>query len=127
MTRILPTILLSVLTLSYAKGEINDTFFATVCPEVPLPADTTGLMITDVVDDVVLTDTVVSDAQLDVVTASIEHAGLLDIPDVKSIYCHPYSMTLNSPDWKRMWTNTAVLAGAYVLSLRQISEPTRRS
>lgn len=117
MTRILPTILLSVFTLLSAKGETNDPFFAAVCHDVPLPADTTGLMVTDVVDEVVLTDTIVSERQLDVITDGIEHAGALDIPDFTSIYCHPYSLTLNSPDWKRMWTNTAVLASAYVGTL----------
>ena len=117
MKRILPTILLSVLTLLCAKGETTDPFFAVVCPEVPLPADTTGLMLTDVVEEVALPDSVIDEQQLDLITTDIEHAGMLDIPDVKSIYCHPYSMTLNSPDWKRMWTNTAVLAGAYVGTL----------
>lgn len=33
------------------------------------------------------------------------------------IYSLPYSLTLNEPDWKRLWTNTAVLGGAYVTAM----------
>lgn len=32
---------------------------------------------------------------------------------VPSIYELPYSMTLNAPDWKRLWINSAVFAGAF--------------
>lgn len=35
----------------------------------------------------------------------------------ESIYCHPASLTYRCPDWKRMWTNTAVLTGAFVGTL----------
>lgn len=45
-------------------------------------------------------------------------ASLTLRPEVnKSIYCHPYSMTYSCGDWKRMWTNTAVLSGAFVGTL----------
>ncbi len=30
-----------------------------------------------------------------------------------SIYALPYSLTLNVPDWRRLWINTAVLASAF--------------
>ena len=33
-------------------------------------------------------------------------------PTLPSIYELPYSVTLQSPDWHRMWINTAVLTGA---------------
>lgn len=32
---------------------------------------------------------------------------------VPSIYSLPYSMTLNVPDWKKLWINTGVLGGAF--------------
>lgn len=32
---------------------------------------------------------------------------------VPSIYSLPYSMTLNVPDWRKLWVNTAVFAGAF--------------
>lgn len=45
----------------------------------------------------------------------------LPLSDVKvppvSIYALPYSRTLSVPDWKRLWTNTAVLGGAFVGTL----------
>ena len=34
-----------------------------------------------------------------------------------SIYELPYSLTLNSYNWNRLWVNTAVLAGAYIGTL----------
>lgn len=34
-----------------------------------------------------------------------------------AIYAMPYSVTGRCPDWKRMWTNTCVLTGAFVGSL----------
>ena len=34
-----------------------------------------------------------------------------------SIYALPYSVTGNSPDWHRLWINTAVLTGAFVGTL----------
>lgn len=36
---------------------------------------------------------------------------------IESIYCRPYSMTGGNHDWKRLWTNTVVLSGAYVGTL----------
>ena len=38
-------------------------------------------------------------------------------PTLPSIYELPYSVTLQSPDWHRLWSNTAVLTGAYVSTL----------
>lgn len=35
----------------------------------------------------------------------------------KSIYELPYSVTGSEPNWKRLWTNTAVLGGAFVSTL----------
>lgn len=35
----------------------------------------------------------------------------------ESIYRHPASLTYRCPDWKRMWTNTAVLGGAFIGTL----------
>lgn len=35
----------------------------------------------------------------------------------KSIYKYPYSITRSEPDWKRMWLNTGVLAGAFIGTL----------
>lgn len=34
-----------------------------------------------------------------------------------NIYLMPYSLTGSSPDWHRMWINTAVLSGAFVSTL----------
>lgn len=117
MTRILSIILLCALSLSYARGEQSDPFLGIYYPEqVPVPADTTGMMPAEVID-AELTDSIASECQADTTMAAIEHPGLMDVPDIKSIYCHPYSMTFNSPDWKRMWTNTSVLIGAYVGTL----------
>lgn len=42
--------------------------------------------------------------------------SLLRRPRV-SLYALPYSLTTNEPDWKRLWINTAVFAGAYVGTL----------
>jgi hypothetical protein len=35
----------------------------------------------------------------------------------KSIYNLPYSVTRSQPNWKRLWTNTAVLSGAFIGTL----------
>lgn len=46
--------------------------------------------------------------------------ALLPATDVNkplSIYALPYSKTLSSPDWHRLWVNTAVLSGAFVGTL----------
>ena len=53
-------------------------------------------------------------------TVSSEFRAML--PEMKthskpSIYELPYSLTLNVPDWKRLWINTGVLAGAYLGTL----------
>ncbi len=34
-------------------------------------------------------------------------------PKAPSIYSLPYSLTTNVPDWKRLWINSAVFAGAF--------------
>ena len=36
---------------------------------------------------------------------------------IPTIYSKPYSVTEKVPDWKRLWTNTAVLSGAYIGTL----------
>lgn len=46
-----------------------------------------------------------------------EEAIRLHDSAVPSIYTRPYSLTLNMPQWKRMWINTAVLAGTFVSTL----------
>lgn len=111
MTRILSIIMLCALSLSYAKGEQSDPFFAVIYPDT---ADVAGSLAQ--VIDIELTEEIDTCA-IDTAVAEVHHPGLMVTPDDKSIYCHPYSMTFNSPDWKRMWTNTAVLAGAYVGTL----------
>lgn len=37
--------------------------------------------------------------------------------EIKTIYSQPYSLTYSAKNWKRMWTNTAVLGGAFVGTL----------
>lgn len=54
-----------------------------------------------------------SDAQIDTTYSysfTRQHARK---PAAPSIYALPYSMTLNVPDWKRLWINSAVFAGAF--------------
>lgn len=38
-------------------------------------------------------------------------------PELKSIYELPYSVKGCSPDWHRLWINTAILSGAFVGTL----------
>lgn len=38
-------------------------------------------------------------------------------PAIISLYDLPYSITLRSPDWHRLWVNTGVLMGAYFTTL----------
>ncbi len=40
-----------------------------------------------------------------------------DVTKPLSIYALPYSRTLSSPDWHRLWVNTAVLSSAFVGTL----------
>jgi len=56
----------------------------------------------------------------DIASASIDTIGNYEFSTAHarkaappSIYSLPYSMTLNVPDWKRLWINTAVYAGAF--------------
>ncbi len=55
------------------------------------------------------------------VTPDTSLSGYLPDSDVKitptSIYALPYSRDLSVPNWKRLWTNTAVLGGAFVGTL----------
>lgn len=46
-------------------------------------------------------------------TASIKDYLPQKKGNVPSIYSLPYSLTTNVPDWKRLWTNSAVFAGAF--------------
>lgn len=45
---------------------------------------------------------------------SLSHMRKAQAP---SIYSLPYSWTLNAPDWKKLWVNTGVFAGAFVGTL----------
>lgn len=92
--------------------------------------------------DVVATDTIIAGMfgpqspvemdSLDIVTVEEAVADTVICPPVdmpeasslvlkpmpaESIYRYPYSMTFSMGDWKRMWTNTCVLSGAYVATL----------
>lgn len=56
----------------------------------------------------------------DISTAEIDTTANYDFsrtharkPRNPSIYELPYSMTLNSPDWNKLWVNSAVFAGAF--------------
>ncbi len=55
-------------------------------------------------------------AEIDTTQAAYSRAHLHK-PAPLCIYSLPYSTTLNVPDWKRLWTNTAVLGGAYVAAM----------
>jgi len=47
--------------------------------------------------------------------SAIDHSG--DSHEPVSPYRLPYSLTMNNPDWHRLWLNTAVYAGAFVGTL----------
>ncbi len=111
MVRIISVIILCVLSLPCVRGGESDPFFAVIYPD---SVDVAGSM-AEVVE--VELDDVADTCALDTAVAGVFHPALVKVPDDRSIYCHPYSMTFNSPDWKRMWTNTAVLASAYVGTL----------
>lgn len=66
----------------------------------------------EISDSLAAVDSVYLDS---VLSTSLSH--IPEALDSRSIYCHPYSTSYNIPDWKRMWTNTAVLGGAYVGTL----------
>lgn len=93
------------------SGAGERSVFAVIYPD---SVDVAGSM-ADVVE--VELDDVANTCALDTAVAGVFHPAIVTVPDDRSIYCHPYSMTFNSPDWKRMWTNTAVLASAYVGTL----------
>lgn len=116
MSRILSIILLCVLSLSYARGEQIDPFFAVIYPSGP--SETPGVVDSsfDSVIDIDI-DECADTCAVDSAVASVLHPGKMEVQDIKSIYCHPYSMTFNSPNWRRMWVNTGVLLGAYVGTL----------
>lgn len=46
-----------------------------------------------------------------------EMKPLMSKPTPISPYWLPYSFTRSTPDWKRMWNNTAVLSGAFIGTL----------
>lgn len=57
---------------------------------------------------------------VDIATATIDTAAIYDFSRTyaskgqnPSIYVLPYSLKTNSPDWKKLWINTGVLAGAF--------------
>ena len=73
------------------------------------------------VDEEIFSETIVPGA-VAVEEAQIDTSFLADMrPLVKhapaSIYELPYSLTTSSPNWHRMWINTAVLSGAFVGTL----------
>lgn len=55
----------------------------------------------------------------DISSAQIDTTGFFRItenirrPKRPSIYSLPYSLTTNVPDWKRLWINSAIYAGAF--------------
>ena len=104
MVRIISVIILCVLSLPCVRGGESDPFFAVIYPD---SVDVAGSM-AEVVE--VELDDVADTCALDTAVAGVFHPAIVTVPDDRSIYCHPYSMTFNSPDWKRMWTNTTVLA-----------------
>ena len=58
-----------------------------------------------------------SDAKIDT-TENYEYSlAHIRKPEVPSIYSLPYSWTRNVPDWKKLWVNTGVFAGAFVGTL----------
>lgn len=64
----------------------------------------------------IITETTVVDFTLD--TLSTEQQAAVPSRHIPlSIYQMPYSLTGSSPDWHRMWINTAVLSGAYITTL----------
>lgn len=64
------------------------------------------------ISDIVPPDSVTVDPAI---AARLKHVSAR--PAIISIYDLPYSVTLRSEDWHRMWVNTAVLTGAYVSTL----------
>lgn len=121
MTRYIYILLLALLPLSQAKGAEAET--------EPI-ISTTGVIVADTiatdttmaiveVEDVIMEEIAVGVDSCDVDSAIAEapHPDVMKVRDIKSIYCHPYSLNFNSPDWKRMWVNTSVLAGAFVGTL----------
>ena len=56
--------------------------------------------------------------QLDLDSAVVETAARNGAKPARiSLYALPYSLTLNQPDWHRLWVNSAVYAGAFVGTL----------
>ena len=89
------SLLLGVVTAS-ARSMTTDTVYMysteVLCPQtaaIPSMPDTTSLALFN---------------------AANRHAPI-------NIYQMPYSLTGSSPDWHRMWINTAVLSGAFVSTL----------
>ncbi len=60
----------------------------------------------------------VSQAELD--TTALSYCREIELKkNPPSIYGLPYSLTGSSPNWHRMWINTAVLSGAFVSTDRK--------
>ncbi|MCI9172928.1 DUF3943 domain-containing protein [uncultured Duncaniella sp.] len=109
MRRLLNILIVSLFTFATAKAQeiAVDSITADT-----VTADTTVALIETVQPLVEPTETFAPDSLLAMAIPNIP-----EVADHRSIYCHPYSTKLNVPDWKRMWTNTAVLSGAYVGTL----------
>lgn len=92
--------------------ETGDSISATTCMtainEYAVSEDSTALVRLNAMSDSL---TSVSSDFID------EEAARLQKKMVPSIYTKPYSLNLNIPQWKRMWVNTAVLAGTFVSTL----------
>lgn len=49
--------------------------------------------------------------------SEIYNIDIVNTANQKNIYEFPYSLTVNVPDWHRLWINTAVLNGAFISTL----------
>ncbi|MDE5656075.1 MAG: DUF3943 domain-containing protein [Muribaculaceae bacterium] len=75
------------------------------------PADTVYMYATDVLRP----QTAAVPAMPDTTSLALFNAANRHAPI--NIYQMPYSLTASSPNWHRMWINTAVLSGAFVSTL----------
>ena len=119
-------LLAASVTMAQGQAEVPDTMSVTILntevaadtvavTSITLVTDSLNINPVDVEAVEVATDTVIAAPQL-MLSAAID-SMMLEPIDNRSIYCYPYSMTLSKGDWKRMWTNTCVLSGAFVGTL----------
>lgn len=109
MRRLLYILIASLFTFAGAKAQgidVDSVLADSVGAEMEL-AEPYAEMVDPISVDSMMSDSIIA----------LPMSHIPAVSDSRSIYCHPYSMTFNIPDWKRMWTNTAVLGGAYVGTL----------